>query len=181
MVRSRKRPTSDAPVAVPRVLVICHGNKWRSPLSAAAMRAVAGGALEIKSAGFRSAGQRAARPARLMAAVLGYDLEDHRTALVSDELIAWADLIIYMDGGNRARLEAAMRAAGSSRPYACLGRWASPARSRIPDPAFVRDKHAFSALMCAIDAAAQTAARTLVAAGGVERRGFFSSLRGVDG
>ena len=142
MAASRKRR---------KVLVICHGNKWRSPMAAAAL--AASGAAEVKSAGFRKAGDRAAKRVRLLASVLGHDLEEHRSALVAPDLLAWADVVVYMDGGNRKRLEDAMRAAGIVKPYACLGAWCDPPRDRIPDPAFVSNRHAFVALMCAIDLA----------------------------
>lgn len=154
----------------PRVLVICHANRWRSPIAAACL--AAGGGLEVRSAGFRKAGLRAASRVRLAAQLLSLDLEAHVSAVVSPDLLAWADLVVYMDGGNRRRLAAAMREAGEHRPAACLGAFCDPPRSRIKDLAFVSDRREFLALILAIDGAAQACRRALLGAPG-RRPGQF--------
>ena len=143
-----------------KVLVLCHGNIYRSPLCAAALSKHEG--LSVRSAGFRSAGKRAARPARLAAAVLGYDLKTHRSSLVTPELLRWASFIIYMDSGNRRRLVDALVVAHLARPYACLGQWSSPPRDRIPDLAFVFDKRDFLEHVAAIDRASELLALQLI-------------------
>jgi protein-tyrosine-phosphatase len=127
----------------------------------AAVALAATGSVEVKSAGFRKEGGRAASRVRLMAQVFGYDLEAHRSSKVSPELLAWADLVIYMDGGNRERLVAAMQACGHLKPFACLGRWASPPRPRIPDPAFIADRQEFVRVICAVEAAARALGASL--------------------
>ena len=142
-----------------RVLVVCHANQWRSPLAAAALASCGG--IEVRSAGFRRRGRSAARRARLAAALLGYDLDAHKSSVVDGEVLAWAHLIVYMDSGNRRRLVDAMRLHKVARPYACLGAWCHPPRRRIADPAFVRDLRAFIALMCAIDSAAKELGRSV--------------------
>lgn len=157
-----------------RLLIVCHGNKWRSPLAAAALAASGGGALEVKSAGFRKTGERAARRVRLLAEVLGYDLEAHRSAILSADMLVWADAVIYMDGGNRRRLEEAMLATRCQRPYACLGAWCNPPRTRIPDPAFISDRRVFVQLLLAVEGAARALARSL-AGPGDRLPGQFSS------
>lgn len=151
MAPSRPRP--------PKILVVCHGNTHRSPLAAAAMAAQGG--VEVRSAGFRKAGVRAAKRVRLMAAFLGHDLEAHRSALVDAEMLGWADFVVYMDGGNRAKLLDAMRAHKITKPFACLGTFAVPRRPMIRDPAFMTDRAALAGLLCVIDIAARACARSV--------------------
>lgn len=151
MARSRKKEPL-------KVLVVCHANQWRSPLAAAALALAAGEGAVVRSAGFRHAGRRAARRVRLAAALLGYDLEGHLSRLVDAECLAWADAVVYMDGGNRARLADAMRAHGVARPYSCLGAFCHPPRARIADLAFISDRRAFFMHACVIVDAARACA-----------------------
>lgn len=151
MSAARPRPT--------RVLVVCHGNLYRSPLAASVLATA--GNLEVRSAGFTKAGRRAAKRMRLAAASLGHDLEQHRSAVVDAECLSWADLVIYMDSGNRKRLVDAMRYHGVRRPYACLGSYCIPPRRSIRDPAFVRDREEFTRLACDIDRASRLLAASL--------------------
>lgn len=122
-----------------RVLVLCHGNINRSALAHVVMEDWCDGLMQIKSAGFVNPGKRAAKKMRDAAMARGYNLEEHRSTLISKELIDWADLVFYMDGGNLKRLTNFLC---SWEDIACnaipLGMYASPEVTRIPDPAFMK-------------------------------------------
>jgi protein-tyrosine-phosphatase/predicted ATP-grasp superfamily ATP-dependent carboligase len=90
---------------VERVLVLCHGNICRSPYAEHALRARDGGKHEIRSAGFYSVADRESpedfqRAARRH----GVDLSAHRSRVVSEDDLAWADLVILMDERNYKHL-----------------------------------------------------------------------------
>lgn len=117
---------------------MCHGNINRSPLCAEILRQ--SGKYEVKSAGFVNPNRRAAKKMRDAAMELGYNLEEHRSQLLDEELYLWADKIIIMDGGNEKRfvqftvdnphLE-------MNCPYK-LGHFLESPKDRIPDPAFIK-------------------------------------------
>ena len=116
-----------------KILVLCHGNINRSPFVAGLLR---WSMHEIRGAGFVNPGKRAAKKMRDAAPPLGVDLSEHRSRLVDQESIDWADLIIYMDGGNRARLQAL--APDSLHKARCLASFCPGGNvTRIPDPAFM--------------------------------------------
>jgi protein-tyrosine phosphatase len=108
-----------------KVLVVCHGNVNRSPLCAAVL---ASRGVTVRSAGFVNPGKRASKKTRDWAAEQGYDLEGHRSQLLTPELMKWADIVIYMDNGNFRRLPKSNKAV-------CLGSFLG--LTRIPDPAFM--------------------------------------------
>lgn len=88
-----------------RVLVMCYGNIYRSPFVAEALRAALPGQLEVRSAGFHAKTGRPSPEAHVrMSQSLGVDLAAHRSSLVSGEDLAWADLVVFMDRHNWARL-----------------------------------------------------------------------------
>lgn len=120
------------------VLAICHANRWRSPLCAVVMRRDLIDHAIVRSAGFREAGRRAGKPIRDAAVERGYDLEEHRSTMIDLELLKWADLVVYMDGGNYRRLRDKMNGTMPDVNIIPLGSWATPRVSRIPDPAFMR-------------------------------------------
>lgn len=66
----------------------------------------------------------------------GYDLDSHRAHEVTSEELEWADLIVYMDGGNLKRLLQRLDVEGLDRPKMCLAEFAEPQQQRIPDPNF---------------------------------------------
>jgi protein-tyrosine-phosphatase len=85
---------------VRRVLVVCYGNIYRSPLFAELIRA-GGKQLEIRSAGFHPRAGRESPPEYVaMVAGQGVSLEAHRSALASPADVAWADTIVCMDRHN---------------------------------------------------------------------------------
>ena len=82
------------------VLVVCHGNICRSPYAAYRLRALfatEGHACTIASAGFIGPDRPSPGNAIATAAVRGIDLKPHRSQLLSNTLIAAAQLIIVME------------------------------------------------------------------------------------
>lgn len=84
-----------------RVLVVCYGNIYRSPFVAARLQAAAGTRLEIRSAGFHAREGRASEPGFIaIAGDFGIDLSPHRSRLIRDDDLHWADIVLIMDGHN---------------------------------------------------------------------------------
>lgn len=93
----------------PRILFVCHGNIYRSPMAAMmfAREAERYGFVygSVGSAGFIGGRGRSSPPdAVRLAAQHGIRLDEHRSRLLSDELIAESDLIVLMDRRNEALL-----------------------------------------------------------------------------
>jgi protein-tyrosine phosphatase len=106
----RARATSRARLSagpIQRVLVVCYGNIYRSPLLAEYLRKSLAGTAVVRSVGFH---QRAGRPSPerhvQMCAGLGVHLEAHRSAVIEHADLAWADTIILMDWHNWDALHA---------------------------------------------------------------------------
>lgn len=152
-----------------KVLVVCHGNINRSPLCAAVLRQeqpdweVREAALKGTRADWRP--ERAAAKMRDAAAALGYNLEAHRSQPISDELLEWADTVIFMDGGNYKRLKALRHdGPGAGKQWVSLGSFNKPWISRIPDPNFMkRGSDEFNEVADVIIACSRAAARKLIA------------------
>jgi len=90
---------------VNRVLVLCHGNICRSPF-AEALLATRAPALEVRSAGLQAGEGRPADPSAVACAQrMGVSLAAHRSARVDAERLAWADLILVMQGAHVAAIE----------------------------------------------------------------------------
>ncbi len=87
---------------VHRILVLCYGNIYRSPLVAYLLNEqsqVEG--LEVRSAGFfDKQGRQCAEDYQTLLAPRGYDLSGHRSRKIDQKDIEWADLIIIMDRKN---------------------------------------------------------------------------------
>jgi low molecular weight protein-tyrosine phosphatase len=89
-LRNRPRPVT--------VLAVCHGNICRSPVAAALLgRELATLGIDVQSAGF--AGFNRQPPAEAMAAAErhGLDLTNHRSRLMTADLVRAANLIVVMD------------------------------------------------------------------------------------
>lgn len=125
-------PSSKAP-STGKILIICHGNINRSPACACILWE---NFVDVASAGFVNPGRRAALKMRNAVAAFGYDLSEHRSKLVTKAMVDYADLIIYMDNGNRKRLVEQFGEDIMTKAK-CLGEFARPAVTRIPDPAFM--------------------------------------------
>lgn len=88
-----------------RILVLCHGNICRSPYVAArlAERAIPG--REIRSAGFYPEPNRSTPDdVQDVARRRGVDLSAHRSSVVTESDLTWADAVILMDHRNYASL-----------------------------------------------------------------------------
>ena len=114
------------------LLVVCHANKWRSVLAEQLLRHFG---VPAVSAGVNPATRGpAARPVRLwLQETHGLDVTAHRARPITQELLDAAPLVLYMDGGNLARLAQWRTRPGQLR---CLAHWGG--ERRIPDPAFDR-------------------------------------------
>jgi glycosyltransferase involved in cell wall biosynthesis/protein-tyrosine-phosphatase len=87
------------------VLVVCHGNICRSPYAAAVLRRELGaGPVTVTSGGFFGPGRPAPTEALAAAEARGIDLAAHRSALVSTDAIADADIVVVMDRRQRDAL-----------------------------------------------------------------------------
>jgi protein-tyrosine-phosphatase len=88
--------------SVRRVLVLCNGNLCRSPYAGVALghrlHDVELGAIEVRSGGFFGPIGRPAPPHVVaVAARRGVELARHRSRVVDDAELAWADLVVIMD------------------------------------------------------------------------------------
>jgi len=96
-LRTRGRPKT--------VLVVCHGNICRSPVAAALLaRELASLDVEVQSAGF--IGFDRPPPAEAVAAAQRHsvNLADHRSRLVTADLVRSANLIVVMDPTQRRQV-----------------------------------------------------------------------------
>ncbi len=98
MAALRLLASRDAPVSV---LFVCLGNICRSPFAAARFRnalpAELADSMRITSAGFLGAGRRAPPSALAAAAPSEVDLSEHRSSVLTSELVRGADLVVVMD------------------------------------------------------------------------------------
>ncbi|MFJ8039486.1 low molecular weight phosphotyrosine protein phosphatase [Kitasatospora sp. NPDC096147] len=99
-------PATPAPAGRPdpsarprRVLVVCKGNICRSPAAAALLAARSPDRPEVRSAATTSwhLGEPADPLMVQTMARIGYDLSGHRAALLTAELVDWADELIAVD------------------------------------------------------------------------------------
>jgi protein-tyrosine phosphatase len=120
------------PAPLRNVVIVCQGNICRSPFAAAVLRERIP-ALEVRSRGLAAgAGAPADRDAVRAAARLGVRLDDHVAELLRHEDLAWADLLLVMQGRHVARVRAlAPEAAGKLR---LLGDFLAEPPYEIPDP-----------------------------------------------
>lgn len=86
----------------------------------------------MRDRGFGKSGRIAALKIREYAAEIGYDLSNHRSETLDTADIDWADLIVYMDGGNLRRL---YMSPVSLPNLLCLGNVIGA--DRIPDPNYL--------------------------------------------
>lgn len=114
------------------VLVLCHGNLFRSPF-AEFLLASNLPSLCVSSAGLHAADNHASPPRAIaLAASFGVDLEDHRTTPLSEKIISEADLILVMEGAQLADLA---RLYPLARPkIRVLGDFLDAHPRELPDP-----------------------------------------------
>jgi protein-tyrosine-phosphatase len=84
-----------------RLLFVCSGNINRSPMAAGIAQVQAdriGLDIETRSAGILGIVDKPAAPnAVYVCREIGADLSDHRSAPLTDELLAWADRVVVME------------------------------------------------------------------------------------
>lgn len=119
-----------------RILVLCYGNIYRSPFVAAYLRRVLdpSGEPEVRSAGFHPKAGRASPPdfVAFVRKQTGLDLSSHRSRVVSESDLRWADLIVIMD---RHNWHALARTGWRHRSKALwLGALGGNGRTEIEDP-----------------------------------------------
>lgn len=124
------------------VLVVCHGNICRSPVAASIMRQL--GFNDVSTAGFKPDGTRSPKKVReWLKEHNGDDLDEHRSKLLTLEAVMGAELILFMDGGQRKRLEELwkekdLETTRGPLDSLCepLGRYLKQPTDRIGDPMF---------------------------------------------
>jgi protein-tyrosine-phosphatase len=120
---------------VDRVLVLCNGNICRSPYAGVALdaklRAALGDRVAVRSGGFVGPAGRPA-PAHLVAVAArrGVALADHRSRVVGDAELGWADLVVIMDH----RQESVLRDRGA---HDARTRWLGGLAPRGREPTIV--------------------------------------------
>lgn len=120
-----------------RVLVLCHGSVNRSPFVAGLIRKERPN-WHVRVAGLHTRFGRPATPkAKRAAAALGFSLEEHRSEPVSGTMIDWADVVLYMDGGNKKRLQGLVDQATMESKCRLLASYGS--LRRVPDPNYTSD------------------------------------------
>lgn len=117
-----------------KILVLCHGNKYRSPACEGFLKAW--GHTDVVSAGFVNPGRPAAKKMRDALITWNVDLDKHRSQVVTQKMIDNAELILYMDSGNYNRL--LLIDPRATRKARCLAAYIG--EKRIPDPAFITPK-----------------------------------------
>jgi len=115
------------------ILVLCHGNKYRSVICECILREYG---FDVVSAGFRPGGLRVAKPVRAFLHDRGIDVENKRTKQVDTNLLDCANIIVYMDDGNKRRLEEINPK--YLEKAVCLAWYLN--KKKIPDPAFLSSK-----------------------------------------
>ena len=96
--------------SVRSILILCHGNKLRSPLVEALLRKYLAGSANTARLSVCSAGlidhpeERADERGRIVAREFGVSLDDHKPRRVTPKLLEEADVIFIMDHLNEARI-----------------------------------------------------------------------------
>ena len=88
--------------ATPRVLFVCVKNGGKSQMAAGLMRAAAGPAVEVASAGTLAGATLNAQSVASLAEV-GIDISDQQPCQLTDDMVRDADLVVVL--GSEARVE----------------------------------------------------------------------------
>jgi protein-tyrosine phosphatase len=101
-VRAKSNAVIKSVGKIDHILVLCYGNIYRSPLVEYLLReALSDTSIEIRSAGFYDKTGRSCSDEYLsLLSERGYNLKAHRSRKISQEDIAWADIILIMDRKN---------------------------------------------------------------------------------
>jgi len=131
--RGRAASAERIGAAAPRrVLVVCHGNIYRSAFVAAFLQIRVGAAIVVRSVGFHSESGRASPERHVrMCHEVGVDLRNHRSSVITPADLAWADVVVLMDRKNWVQLR---RMGAPTGKLVWLGAWAPPGGIEISDP-----------------------------------------------
>jgi protein-tyrosine phosphatase len=117
---------------IEKITVVCHGNICRSPFAALLLEREGRG-LTVRSAGFAAQAGKPAEPAAVRAAArFGVALDAHAARRLSAEDVAWADLVLAMEGHHVARI--AEQGAAAAPRVRLLGDFLSAPPFAIDDP-----------------------------------------------
>lgn len=143
------------------LLVVCLGNICRSPYAERRLRELLDGR-EVRSAGLLEAGRSSPRTAVEVALDRGVALDDHRSVRLSPEWIAWADLVLVMNGSQENEVRSRCRALGTAPLVEWLGDFdpGAIARRALRDP-YDRERDVFEAVYARIDACCRGIAEAL--------------------
>lgn len=93
------------------ILFVCTANRYRSPIAAACFKAELIKREQEKNWNVRSAGMWAMNgyppmpTAILEAKQLGFDIQDHRSRVITHDMVQEADLVVVMDRGHKEALQ----------------------------------------------------------------------------
>jgi protein-tyrosine-phosphatase len=97
--RSSKEVLETSPLR--KLLIVCHGNIYRSPYAAELLRERLAQASQVRSSGFHPVADRPSPRQHVeMSLESNVDLTGHRSSIVSAADLAWADAIVLMDRHN---------------------------------------------------------------------------------
>ncbi|MEK6882106.1 MAG: hypothetical protein AABY22_20990, partial [Nanoarchaeota archaeon] len=118
-----------------KLLMICTGNKYRSPFAEIVARSLG---FDARSAGLGKSITGGSIPGKLLriAKEMGYDIPPgQRSRLLTKELVDWADVILYMQPSHNARLQS-LYGVSILTKIRCLSSYCQTSLRKIPDPAF---------------------------------------------
>jgi protein-tyrosine phosphatase len=134
-----------------RILVVCKGNICRSPFAAIVLQRHLPDA-EVRSVGCHPRpGRVSPEDAIRAAARAGVDLSTHRSEVISDDAVAWADVVVIFDDEQAAYVREHWPSAESKLLY--LGALTGDTNAVIADP-WGRDDEAYDLAYGTIAAAA---------------------------
>lgn len=113
------------------MLIVCHGNIYRSALVGEYLRARFQPSILVRSTGFHETAGRPSPDRHVkMAERRGVDLSKHASSRIEPADLEWADIVVLMDRGNWVRLR---RMGARSERLIWLGAFA-PGQIEIQDP-----------------------------------------------
>jgi protein-tyrosine phosphatase len=117
-----------------KVLVLCYGNIYRSPLLECLLkRHIKEYGIEVRSAGFHDKEGRCCVEEYLqLLTERGYDLTAHRSSKITHEDIAWADVIVIMDRKNWDRMN--QMSPSALKKVVWVGAFSSQLTVEVEDP-----------------------------------------------